>query len=99
MNILITGATSNIGYLLAKELSKKNHTVYLSTHTKEQLNALEKKISDDQLKVKCFKMDITSKEDRRLIQKIEIDVLINHAGIGNGGSILEMDIKTLEKNR
>ena len=98
MNILITGATSNIGYLLAKELSKKNHTVYLSTHTKEQLNALEKKISDDQLKVKCFKMDITSKEDRRLIQKIEIDVLINHAGIGNGGSILEMDIKTLEKN-
>lgn len=98
MKILITGAASNIGYLLAKELSKRNHIVYATTHTNEQLNNLKKKIKAEQLKVECFKMDITKKEDRKLIEKLEIDTLINHAGIGYGGSILEMDIKTLKEN-
>lgn len=98
MKILITGATSNIGYLLAKELSKRGHIVYLTTHTNEQLHNLKKKIKDEKLKIECFKMDITKKEDRKLIQKIEIDVLVNHAGIGYGGSILEMDIKILREN-
>lgn len=98
MKILITGGTSNIGYQLAKKLIDRNHTVYITTHTHEQLISLKKKVLEEQLNIKCFKMDITNKKDRKLIQQIDIDVLINHAGIGLGGSILEMDIDILRKN-
>lgn len=98
MNILITGATSNLGYNLAKKLYKKDHIVYITTHTYEELVMLKNKVREEQLNISCFKMDITNKNDRKLIEKLEIDVLINHAGIGCGGSILEMDIKVLRDN-
>lgn len=98
MRILITGATSGIGYNLSKELSKRGHVVYATAHTKEQLINLKKKIKEEKLNILCFKMDIREKKDRLLINKLEIDILINHAGIGNGGSILEMDIDVLRDN-
>lgn len=98
MKILITGATSGIGYVLAKELSKRKHTVYITTRTEKQRENVKKKVKDENLNILVFKMDITNKEDRKLIQKIDIDCLISHAGIGNGGSVLEMDINILREN-
>lgn len=98
MRILITGATSGLGYNLAVELSKRGHTVYATTHTIKQLEMLKKKIKENNLNILCFKLDIREKSDRKLINTLEIDVLVNHAGIGNGGSILEMDIDVLKDN-
>ena len=98
MQILITGATSGIGFELAKQLSERGHIVYITAHTKEQYKNLKYKIGELKLPILCFKMDINKKSDRKLIEKINIDCLINHAGIGNGGSILEMDINTLREN-
>ena len=98
LRILITGAASNIGFDIAKKLSERKHTVYLTTHTKEELLTTKKKIEEEKLNILCFKMDITKKEDRKLIKNLEIDVLMNHAGIGIGGSILEMDIQMLRDN-
>lgn len=98
MRILITGATSGIGFELAKQLSKRGHVVYITAHTREQYKQLKSKIKELELSILCFKMDIHVKKDRELIEKINIDCLVNHAGIGNGGSVLEMDISTLRKN-
>lgn len=97
MRILITGATSGIGYELGKNLSKRGHKVYLTTHTEEQLVYLNGKVAREGIVATCFKMDITT-NDIDKVDDIEIDCLINHAGIGIGGSILHMDVDCLRKN-
>lgn len=97
MRILITGAASGIGYELGKKLSKRRHTVYLTTHTTKQLLRLKEKIKRDNINVLCFKMDIET-DDINLVDKIKLDCLVNHAGIGIGGSILYMNIDNLKKN-
>lgn len=98
MRILITGAASGIGYLLAEKLSSRGHTVYITVHTNEQLKMVKEKLKDENKKILCFKLDIRNKKDRELIKTLEIDVLVNHAGIGHGGSLLEMDIDVLKEN-
>lgn len=97
MKILITGASSGIGYDLGKKLAKRGHLVYFTTHTVKEAYYLKKKIKQEQINALCFKMDITT-DDIILVDKLKIDCLINHAGIGIGGSILYMDIKGLREN-
>ena len=94
MNILITGGRSNIAYNLALKLSKR-HKIYLTTHTTKQCQTLKYKINNN---ITVFKLDITKEEDRNKINNLDIDCLINHAGIGIGGSIIDMNIDDLRYN-
>ena len=96
MNILITGGRSNIAYELAMILSRK-HKIFLTTHTEKQCEKLKDKLKSNH-NIECFKLDITSKEDRQKVNKLDIDCLVNHAGIGIGGSIVDMNINDLRYN-
>lgn len=93
MNILITGGRSGIGYASAMALLEKGHFVYLTTETEKQLEALQEKEELKNKNIKLIKLDITNEEDRKKIEDLDIDVLINNASIGIGGSIVEADIK------
>jgi short-subunit dehydrogenase len=98
MKILITGARSGIGYATALELLNKGHFVYLTVHTDEHLNAL---IDKEELKgknVELLKLDITNENDREKVKNLDIDVLINNAAIGNGGSIVEASMDRIREN-
>ena len=64
MRILITGACSGIGFDLARELPSRNHVVYITVHTKEQLKEVKKKVKDIKLNILCFKMDIRNKTEK-----------------------------------
>lgn len=100
MNILITGATSGIGYALTKELIKKGHYVYLCVHTKNQIPTVNSKLKeiDYQDRVSIIKLDITRKEDIEMIEKLDIDCLVNLAAIGIGGSLLNLNINDIKEN-
>lgn len=88
MNILITGAKKGIGYATALELLYRGHKVYLTLYSDKDLEEAQKKEGLKGENVICLKLDITSEEDRRKVQDFEIDVLINNAAIGTGGSII-----------
>ena len=93
MKVLITGSTSGIGFLTGITLNERKHTVYITTHTANQLENLNNRLDSMNIKnINTFKLDITNEDDRNLIKELEIDVLINHAGIGIGGSIIDLDI-------
>ncbi len=98
MKILITGSSSGIAFLTGITLSSRGHFVYMTTHTNEEAHNLKEKVDALGLKIMVFKLDITDNEDRKILNTLDIDVLINNAGIGVGGSVLDLDISDIRKN-
>ena len=95
--VLITGARSGIGYALVKKLIKKDYFTYLCVHTKTQLDIVKEKFKDNE-NIKCLKMDITIENDRKQILDLNIDILVNIAGVGYGGSISEIPMEYVREN-
>lgn len=85
--ILITGASSGIGYDTAVRLARQGHKVYGAARRVEKIAELS------QLGVQSVKMDITSEEeiaaavDTVIRNEGRIDVLVNNAGYGYLGAI------------
>ena len=98
MKILITGARSGIAFLTGITLASRNHFVYMTTHTEKEAKRLKEIINALDLKIEVFKLDITNIKDREKLEKLDIDVLINHAGIGVGGSVLDVPIEKAREN-
>lgn len=97
MKILITGAAGGIGYLTALTLAKRNHFVYLTCHTLSQEKNLKEKLKGYK-NIKVMKVDITDDKDVKKVLNLNIDILISNAAIGQGGSIIEADMKKFREN-
>jgi NAD(P)-dependent dehydrogenase (short-subunit alcohol dehydrogenase family) len=100
--ILITGASSGIGFDSAQTLAKQGHRVYAAARRTELMEPLKA------YGVKVIGMDVTDEESMKLgVETViqaegRIDVLINNAGYGYFGAIenvpLEEARRQLEVN-
>lgn len=97
MKILITGASSGIGFLTGITLAYRNHEVIMCTHTEEQLYNLNIKLNELNLDIKTIKLDLINKEDINKFKSLNIDVLINHAAMGMGGSIIDINLDEVKE--
>ena len=61
-NILITGARSGIMNAVIKQIINKNYHIYVTVHTKEQLESVKQKYTNYK-NVTCLKLDVTDKKD------------------------------------
>ncbi len=88
--VIITGASSGIGAVLAQTLSEKGALVVLAARRLEKLHEVAKACPSETLCVQC---DMTQDEERRnlvdatLRRWDRIDILVNNAGIGMYGDI------------
>jgi len=96
--ILITGAGTGIGKDTSLALAKRGHHVIATTETEEQSSTLQKESKALNITLTVFKLDITSETDRKKIEDYDLDVLINNAGIGESGSLAEIDINLVRHN-
>ncbi len=98
MNILFTGAVGGIASQTIKRLAKnKKDTIFLTVRTDNQLRSANENFKKYK-NVKCFTLDITKEDDRKLIEKLDIDVLVNNAAVCYGGSIADIPFDKVREN-
>lgn len=95
--ILITGATSGIGYQTAKFLAEQGHHVYGAGRRIDKLKELEN------IGAKSVQMDVTNEESMKMAvesvikQEGKIDVLVNNAGYGSFSAVEDVTIEEAKR--
>ena len=93
MKALITGASSGIGYQMAKYLSELGHDLILVSRDKQKLQKMQEELKGE---IKIIVADLSDaskvKEVYVLCKNENIDILINNAGFGACGKFEETDL-------
>ncbi len=101
--VIITGASSGIGYELARQLSKEKCRLAINARRADRLQELEQTIRDAGSEVIHVAGDICDPAVRnQLLEQTAdkfggIDILINNAGVGAIGEFIEADEERLRK--
>jgi hypothetical protein len=88
--ILITGAGSGLNNGAALELARRGYDVIACVENYPQLRALEIRTKERGIKLRMEKLDVTHEGDRRRAASWDVDVLVNGAGILEGGALVDI---------
>ncbi len=93
---LVTGTSSGIGLATAVSLARRGHNVIASMRDLSRAADLRKIAEAEKLQISLEELDVNSDAsveksiNRLLVEHDQIDVLVNNAGLGGGGSIEEL---------
>lgn len=94
---LITGATSGIGYELSKVFANNRYNLVIVSRNREKLDAVAGELGRlNDIQVKVIAKDLCKFSapqelyDEITAANIQIDVLVNNAGIGINGSVVDL---------
>jgi short-subunit dehydrogenase len=100
--VLITGAAAGIGKKMAEKLGKEGCKLIVTDIQKDALSKSKKDLESQGVKTLSYELDITDYKGikavrEKVIQDIgHIDILINNAGIVQGGPFTKVPIKKHE---
>lgn len=95
--ILFTGARSGIQARVIEIIKKKPYQIYVTVHNEKQLKLVREYYQKDS-NVHCLKLDVTNSKDLEQLKKLNIDILVNNAAIGEGGSMAEIPMNLVRSN-
>lgn len=100
---LITGASSGIGYELAKIFARENTQLIITARREEKLQNLKNELEKNHsIQVHLFTADLSKTDAPELIfdfckeNNLQVDYLINNAGIGDYGFFSESSWDTTQ---
>ncbi len=97
--ILITGAGSGLGEGAAIGLARAGHAVIAAAQVWPQVTALRAKAAEAGLgSLRVEKLDLLDPYEVKQAVSWDFDVLVNNAGIGEGGPIAEIPIELVRHN-
>lgn len=100
---LITGASSGIGYEMAKQLAAKGHNLLLVARSEDKLAQLQQELKASyKIEVEYLLYDLSEPNSAQdLYQEVRqrnyvVTGLINNAGFGDYGKFMDLPLKTAE---
>ena len=98
---LITGASTGIGSVYADRLAKRGYNLILVARSQEKLSEVAARLKSTGRSIETMTADLTKKEDvQRVAERLSTDptitALVNNAGLGSAGKLLDSNIDDLE---
>jgi NAD(P)-dependent dehydrogenase (short-subunit alcohol dehydrogenase family) len=100
---LVTGAASGIGEAIAQSFASRGSTVYVADIDEENSERVAREINTNGGRAIPLKLDVADSRDcLNAVQAVHgehgrLDVLVNNAGIGHVGTILETTAEDLDR--
>ena len=88
--VLITGAGTGFGYEVAMRLAEKGFDVVAAVEVYGQVQTLKRQAGERGVTLQVEKLDVTSEGDRRKALDWGVEILVNNAGVGEGGSTVDI---------
>lgn len=88
--VLITGAGTGFGPEVAMRLAAKGFDVIASVEVYAQVQTLKRQAAERGVTLTVEKLDVTDGGDRRKALDWGIEILVNNAGVGEGGATVDI---------
>lgn len=88
--VLITGAGTGFGQEVAFRLAEKGFDVHATVEVYAQVQTLKRQAAERGVELHVSKLDVTVEGDRRKALDWGIEILVNNAGVGEGGATVDI---------
>jgi len=88
--VLITGAGTGFGFEAAMRLAEKGFDVIAAVEVYAQVQTVKWQAAERGVELQVVKLDVTNGGDRRKALDWGVEILVNNAGVGEGGSTVDI---------
>ncbi len=88
--VLITGSGTGFGQEVAMRLAEKGFDVVAAVEIYAQVQTLKRQAAARNVHLQVEKLDVTDAGDRRKALEWDVEILVNNAGLLEGGSVLDI---------
>src|SRR6201997_181412 len=88
--VLITGSGTGFGHEVAMRLAEKGFDVIAAVEIYAQVQTLKRQAAARKVALQVEKLDVTDAGDRRKALEWNVEILVNNAGLLEGGSVLDI---------
>lgn len=88
--VLITGAGTGFGHEAAMRLAEKGFEVIAAVEIWGQVQTLKRQAVERGVTLRVEKLDVTDSGDRKKALGWDVEILVNNAGVGEGGSTVDV---------
>ena len=86
----MTGAGTGFGYEAAMRLAEKGFDVIAAVEIWGQVQTLKRQAAERGVTLRVEKLDVTNPGDRRKALDWNVEILVNNAGVGEGGATVDI---------
>jgi NAD(P)-dependent dehydrogenase (short-subunit alcohol dehydrogenase family) len=95
--VLITGAGTGFGQEVAMRLAEKGFDVVAAVEIYGQVQTLKRQAATRGADLQVVKLDVTDYGDRRKALDWGIEILVNNAGVGEGGATVDIPAANIRR--
>src|SRR6201998_4574096 len=95
--VLITGAGTGFGHEVAMRLAEKGFDVIAAVEIWAQVQTLKREAAARGANLRVEKLDVTDAGDRKKALAWNVEILVNNAGVGEGGSTLDIPAANMRR--